>query len=556
MFLLLLLSIPSVVFADTIKSIEVEANILDDGSMEVTQIWNATPDGGTEFFIPMQNLNHMELTDFKVSDENGPYTQVSPWDIEASFDEKANKYGINTTNDGIELCFGKSALESKTYIIKYNLKNAVIGFSDSDGFNIRFINSDMEPAPDVVKVTIQKNGVDLTDLAKFWAFGFYGNIQLEDGKIVAKNTDQFTSYNHVTILVSLDKGIINPTYNINDSFNILKSTAFIDSDYENSQNDFDGSPGDAINPPDEDIGFIGLIIGFCIIFPILVITVAIAMYSKKRTIAMNIKEVDKDHPDYYRDIPFDGNLPAMFYLMQKEPDILNGIVSAQILKWIGSGNISIEQVKNTGMLNKLLDPEDNILKINSEPVLNDEFERTLFNYIWEAKGDDEILTDKEFKKFLIKSKEFPMKFTESIKEIGREYLIKQNYLEEKSSKKYYLTEKGMSETANLYAFERFVNDFTLISEKEPIDVALWDEILVVATLLGAGEDILESFKKFYPDYQYSGSNNIYVHYLYLNSFSKNSYNQVITTAAYGGGGSASFGGGGGFSGGGYGGGGR
>ncbi|WP_455257802.1 DUF2207 family protein, partial [Peptoniphilus asaccharolyticus] len=223
---------------------------------------------------------------------------------------------------------------------------------------------------------------------------------------------------------------------------------------------------------------------------------------------------------------------------------------------IGSGNISIEQVKNTGMLNKLLDPEDNILKINSKPILNDEFERTLFNYIWEAKGDDEILTDKEFKKFLIKSKEFPMKFTESIKEIGREYLIKQNYLEEKSSKKFYLTEKGMSETANLYAFERFVNDFTLISEKEPIDVALWDEILVVATLLGAGEDILESFKKFYPDYQYSGSNNIYVHYLYLNSFSKNSYNQVITTAAYGGGGSASFGGGGGFSGGGCGGGGR
>lgn len=560
--LLLLFAIaPNIVFADSIDSIEVNANILDDGSLQITQVWKATADSGTEFYIPMQNLNHMELTDFKVSDENGPYTEV-PWDVEASFEEKANKYGINKTVDGIELCFGKTALEPKTYTINYTLKNAVIGYTDLDGFNIRFINHDMDPAPDNVKVTIQKNGVDLNESnAKIWAFGYIGNILFEDGKIVAKNTEPFSNNQNLTILMSLNKGIINPSYTLNDSFETLKSVAFENSSYENDYNDLNGISGDAISQSSKDFsGPVTLIIFFIILMPIFIFFSILVSTSKKRTIAKNINEVDEDHPEYYREAPFNGNLTALLYLRQKEINILNAIISAQILKWVKSGNLSFECTKNSDIPKVKLKSKDNFLKINSIPNTKNGFETNLFEFILKAKGDDDILTPKEFKRFLLKSKDFPYKFLKSIKEEGRNYLIDNGYLEERSSNKYYLTEKGLIETSLLCAFERFLYDLEDEIEKEPMEISKFDDLLIMGVLLGSAEEVIDAFKHFYPEDKYAshtplyvGPNSLYPHYLYLTSFSKNSYQAYGLSSSSS---SASFGGGGGFSGGGTGGGGR
>lgn len=69
---------PKVSLADSIDSIDAHAVIEKDGSIRVTQVWKAEPDSGTEFFIPMQHLNHMEIEDFKVSDEEGPYELMEP----------------------------------------------------------------------------------------------------------------------------------------------------------------------------------------------------------------------------------------------------------------------------------------------------------------------------------------------------------------------------------------------------------------------------------------------------------------------------------------------
>ena len=40
------------------------------------------------------------LSDFLVSDINGAYTYVEDWDIKASFEEKAGKYGMVKTPKG------------------------------------------------------------------------------------------------------------------------------------------------------------------------------------------------------------------------------------------------------------------------------------------------------------------------------------------------------------------------------------------------------------------------------------------------------------------------
>ena len=166
------------------------------------------------------------------------------------------------------------------------------------------------------------------------------------------------------------------------------------------------------------------------------------------------------------------------------------------------------------------------------------------------------LTEKEYKDFLKDDEEFLENIIKSIEKDGKKFLLDNEYIENSRGmfRKYSYTQKGLQE-----AFERFLKDFTLINEREPIEVALWDEVLIGATLFGKGEETLRQFKKFYPDYTFgSFDRDIYTSYWYLNHFSNNTYSSAIansqSSAGYGGG--ASIGGGGGFSGGGSGGGGR
>lgn len=57
--------------ADLINRIDIVADIQDDGSLKVTQTWNVKTNEGTEYYIPMQNINHMTVSDFKVTDNTG-----------------------------------------------------------------------------------------------------------------------------------------------------------------------------------------------------------------------------------------------------------------------------------------------------------------------------------------------------------------------------------------------------------------------------------------------------------------------------------------------------
>lgn len=228
---LIMLVTSKVSLADSIDSIDTNAVIEKDGSISITQVWKANPDSGTEFFIPMQNLNHMQIEDFTVSDEKGPYERMNPWNVDSNFSEKARKYGINQTSDGIELCFGKTEFKDKTYTIRYKFKNAVTSFNDYDGFNIRFVNDQMDPSPDKVSLKISLSDGKLNeDNAKVWGFGYDGNVNLENGKIVAK-AKKFDSSNYMNIMLSLNKGIISPNHTSNKSIDTLVNKAFEGSDY-------------------------------------------------------------------------------------------------------------------------------------------------------------------------------------------------------------------------------------------------------------------------------------------------------------------------------------
>ena len=106
-FLLVSVSPAEVHAQNKIESIQIEANIRENGSVMIRDHRIFYADQGTEHYLSLGNLGESELLSFVVYDENGQALEYNDaWDIEASFSEKAGKYGVNYTGDGLELCFG------------------------------------------------------------------------------------------------------------------------------------------------------------------------------------------------------------------------------------------------------------------------------------------------------------------------------------------------------------------------------------------------------------------------------------------------------------------
>lgn len=551
---------PKVSLADSIDSIDTHAVIEKDGSIRVTQVWKAEPDSGTEFFIPMQHLNHMEIEDFRVSDEEGPYELMKPWNVDGSLEDKARRYGINQTPDGIELCFGKTEFKDKTYTLTYTFRNGVTSFNDYDGFNIRFVNDSMDPAPDAVSLDLAlSEGMLNEDNAKVWGFGYNGDVIFENGKIIAKSKT-FDSSNYMNIMLSLEKGIVTPEHSKNESIDTLVAQAFEGSEY--SYDDYkDGGVYDKSGTPtsifDLIMGVFSAVIG--LICGIIAIVTIFLRPNRNKNIK-NAGKVDRKNPGYHREIPFEKDLRANFYAYNGSTNIVANILSATILIWLRDGSIDFISTQEKSTILRR-DIEKYHMVINSKPEFQSEYEEWLFTSLELAAGEDMVLTEKEYKKFLKKDDEFLEKLIKSIEKDGKEILSDRGYIQKTGGifRKYSYTKKGLKEAALIPAFERFLKDFTIINEREPVEVVLWDEILIGATLFGKGEETLKQFKAFYPDYNFgSYDRDIYTSYLYLHHFSNNTYKSAIANSAasagYGGG--ASVGGGGGFSGGGSGGGGR
>ena len=116
------------------------------------------------------------------------------------------------------------------------------------------------------------------------------------------------------------------------------------------------------------------------------------------------------------------------------------------------------------------------------------------------------------------------------------------------------------EAVRFAGLKKFLTEFSRISEREPIEVNLWQEYLVYAQMFGIANEVMSQFKKLYPeivsqmDEMNYGGNYIYI----VDDFSRSAY-QAATTAkseassyssggggfSSGGGGGGSFGGGGG-----------
>ncbi len=505
----LLFALPFRAFAaNQINTMEIQAVIYEDGSMYVTQGWEGDFYEGTESYIPMSAPEILTISQLTVSDQNGSYETVLDWNIDWSFEEKERKCGIHDTDSGYEICFGISRYGQNRYAIEYKLDNAVGGYSDRDGINFRFVNDGMNTTPTDVKVEIRlANGTPITEKnADIWGFGYDGQVEFSDGAILAYTERPIAPENHVTVLFSLEKGILSPSRQEPGSFEEVKETAFSGSDYDSTGEEI--STFEAIVTILLSIGLpIGLIIW-------------LRRLKKKR--AEKKRKQFTERFGYFRELPNSGNLSATYALGQLFDVCEDGaILSTGMLRLIQLGCLSPVEMQEIGFMGKTKETVSLRLAGSQHDNMN-EYDEYLYTVLEGAAGLDSILQPRELERFASQNDKLLRTYIQKCDSAGRTYLNQKHCLKrwDMPAKLTNLTPAGEQELGELMGLKRYLTDFSLIAERGVKEMPIWRELLTYAMLFGIADQVAEQMKALYPQISaeltdYSGSMATAYSYHYL-----------------------------------------
>ena len=211
----------------------------------------------------------------------------------------------------------------------------------------------------------------------------------------------------------------------------------------------------------------------------------------------NFKKFNKEC-GYFRDVPNDGKIEVSHYLAQNfdVSDNESLIIGALILSMINKGSIEPEKEENVGLFGKVKESVN--LRLLKEP--DTVAELTLYNLLILSAGDDGILQEKELEKYSYKNPEKINEVIESVKNAGeQEFITLGGFTGGAGNCIKDLSDKGKEELSEVIGLKKYLNEFTLIAEREITETIIWKEYMVYATLFGIADKVLEQFKKVYPE---------------------------------------------------------
>ena len=217
------------------------------------------------------------------------------------------------------------------------------------------------------------------------------------------------------------------------------------------------------------------------------------------------KKIPKDVP-YFRDIPCKKDIFRAYYIGYQYGIIKNktDILGAIILKWLKDGLIRIEE-KETGLVFKKENTVIVLKETNPEKIFEPK-ENELFKMLYEASKDG-YLESKEFEKWCQHSYSKILSWFDTIISSEENKLVEEGIIEVREEAKlkifksqvYVATPELKKEAIELAGLKRYLNEYTLIKEREAIEVQLFEEYLIFAQIMGIAKKVAKQFKDIYPE---------------------------------------------------------
>ena len=558
-FAFILLTFFSSVEANSIDSISMDIYVDNNGNASVTEVWDCNVTQGTEVYHPYYNLGNSVISNLSVSENQNDYAYQSHWNTSGSLSSKAYKCGINKVSNGIELCWGISNYGTHTYTVKYNISNFVSELTDSQMIYWTLIPYDFSNPIGNAYIKIHSN-FDIPDSVGVWGYGNYGGTAyVYDGYIEMQSDGRLSSNEYMTILVQFPLNTFNCSNKLDYDFNHYYDMA--EEGTTHYQN------GGSSNP---FITFILMLLNLIpfIIFGFIFAVAAISIVTTAKSDSLDFGSAGRKIPkdvDYYRDIPCNSDLHRAYFIayhygiLKNKTDILGAI----ILKWIKDSLVRIEQ-KEGG---KIFKKENTVIILTetNTSLISDAKERNLFDMLYKASKDG-ILENNEFKDWCNDNYSKILNWFDKILDTEQKKLANEGLLslQEKKAFKFfkynqYLVNPDLkNEALQIAGLKKYLLDYTLIKEREAIEVNLFEYYLIFAQMLGIAKKVAKQFKELYPDMIEQTCCASYDNFYYINLCTSSgiaSANTAKTRAksyssggggfSSGGGGGGSFGGGGG-----------
>ena len=595
--------LPASALTPSIRDVDITLTLLPDGTASIQERWDVCAADGTEWYLVRGNLGDIEIGNLAVSDESGrAYVNEGSWDTQRGIAEKAGRCGIVRKRDGAEICWGIGSLGDHVFDVSYTMSRSVKSLNDYDMLHLQTVSPGLSSPPRHVRVTVraQQHQLDTAN-TRAWGFGFAGRVDFRDGAVVYESTEPFVRNSSVIVLLRFDKGTFDSPSRQDRDFADALAVAMEGADFGSDQDSDDG-------------GDLARVVA---IFAVAVAGMCGIAATSRRAMRKKILGMKPSEVPWNREIPFGGDLEASAYTLAKLGESSGGsgdtLAAALILRMIYRGELSVakdsrERVEisfsaagsgaaggsgdgsgadgSSGSADSAVvgsagsgsagpgsaggfaggaggSADGTVVGSGSGSGSgSDQAAEELREMMLKASGADKVLQHNEFSRWAKRHAHEVAGWSSRALVFGRNSLRDQKYIYGSA-----YTPAGQSEARKLLGLKKFLQDFTLMGEKDTIEVILWQDYMVYGALFGIADKVAEQLRDINPDlfaevmdYDYTTMHQLLFQTRLLSAAITNSRAAVAAEAAQqsarGFGGGTSFGGGGGFSGGGFGGGSR
>ena len=618
LFIIFFLSNKSYAGTQKWNALDFDVEINYDGSMNVTETWDIYVSNTNTLFkdYVLDSSKFSGISDVKVLEvSNGNIKPLEEIYEEQYHVDSGCYYGMvlpsNPSKFEIAWNVGlDNSSDTRTYKISYKVLDAVKVYNDCTEVYWQFLGKDNAMTGSNITGTIKlPKAVSNIDKLRVWAHGnLTGDIQKISTDTVKFTLPKITANEMLEVRVVTDENIYLENTNI---YNVNKLNEII------SEETVWANEANQAREKAKFI-FLAYVVGYGAV--ILFFFLKIIKYIKQGKELKEKYSYSLEDLKYFRDIPMKDPTPvraAYFCFFKGNTSRIStgSAFSATILQLAWKKIIEFEPISKKNVRIKFKSKEDEVESLSKE-------ERIVYKLLQRAANGSESITTEELNKFAKKDYERIHADMNRFEGAGREYAYEEkHYIDEKrekiankvkskivwyilaiivfmwgvissqepkvillsipffvelglciklcssnSNKVNILTQEGDELSRRWKGLKNYMEDFSLLKDKEVPDLILWEQYLVYATAFGISKKVMEQLKMVYPelsDPNYYDSRYTYMHYMASPAFAggdfvnevNNVFDRMYSTAssAYSAAHSSSSsgsGGGGGFSGGG------
>ena len=593
LFMILCLSNTSYAGTQKWNSLDFDVKLNDDGSMNVIETWDIYVSNTNTLFkdYELDSSKFSGITDVNVNlVENGQEIPLRQIYEEQYHVDSGCFYGMVLSNNSskFEIAWNvglDDSSDNRVYKISYKVLDAVKVYNDCTEVYWQFLGRDNTMTGNNITGTIKlPRAVSNVEKLRVWAHGsLTGDIQKISNDTVKFTLPKITANEMLEVRIVTDENIYLENANKVSSYklNEIISEETKWADEANNQ---------------RALAKKKLLI-YEVVYAIVILFFLIKIFKYLKQ-GRELKEQYSYHNQdikYFRDIPMKDATPAKaaYFCLFKGNNSFYTIkdsFSATILNLAWKKAIKLEPInkKNVRII---------FNKNEMEKIELSEDERIVYNLIKRSASNEESITTEELNKIAKKDYEYFHREMQKLGYFGKEYAQKEGYIDgervkifkkisakmvpyiflilllmglvistenvsvfkfsipvfieificiklcSSNSKKVSILSEGGDELSKRWkGLKNYMEDFSLLKDKEVPDLILWEQYLVYATAFGISKKVIEQLKVVYPQLSnpnYYDSRYTYMHYMATPGFGGvdfvsgigNTFNNIYSSAA-------------------------